>query len=399
MMRVYADNAATTAMSPKSLEVMTDHLKKYYGNPSSLYEIGQLAKTELENAREKMAELLGCSAKELHFTSGGSESDNQAIMSMALYGMRKGKKHIITSVFEHHAVLHCLDHLKNDFGFEVTYLPCYENGVVRPEDLEKAIRPDTCLVTIMYVNNEIGTIQPINELAEITKKHEGVYFHTDAVQAVGHLPINIDETKIDMLSLSGHKFHGPKGVGALYVRKGVPIKPLIYGGAQENHRRAGTENVAGICAMVAALDECLSKLPERSERVRKLRDKIQNALLEVPHSILNGDKDKRVPSILNMCFEGIEGEGMLLYLDDAGICVSSGSACTSGSLDPSHVIMALGRPHEIAHGSLRISLSEYTTEEEADYIIQEVPKVIDKIRQFSPVWKDLERGLKEYVIQ
>lgn len=399
MMRVYADNAATTAMSPKALKVMTDHLQQYYGNPSSLYEIGQLAKTELENARESMANSLGCLPREIYFTSGGSESDNQAIMSIALLGMKKGKKHIVTSVFEHHAVLHCLDHLKMDFGFEISYLPCYENGLVRAEDLEKAIRPDTCLVTIMYVNNEIGTVQPINELAEITKKHPGVYFHTDAVQAVGHIPIKLDETKIDMLSLSGHKFHGPKGVGALYVRKGSPIKPFIYGGAQENNKRAGTENVAGICAMAAALEDAVNNLEENSKKVRRLRDKIETELLKVPHSILNGDKEHRAPGILNICFEAIEGEGMLLYLDDEGICVSSGSACTSGSLDPSHVIMALGRPHEIAHGSLRVSLSEFTTEEEADYIIEKVPEIIDKIRQFSPVWHDLERGLKEYVIQ
>ena len=399
MMRVYADNAATTAMSPRALEVMTDHLQKYYGNPSSLYEIGQLAKTELEKARESVANSLGCTPREIYFTSGGSESDNQAIMTVAMLAMKKGKKHIVSSVFEHHAVLHCLDYLKRDFGFEVTYLPCYENGLVRPEDLEKAIRPDTCLVTIMYVNNEIGTIQPINELAEITKSHEGVYFHTDAVQAVAHVPIKLSETKIDMLSLSGHKFHGPKGVGALYVRRGCPIKPLIYGGAQENRKRAGTENVAGICAMAAALEEAVKNMQSNGENMRRLRDKIQADLLNVPHSILNGDNEKRVPGILNICFEGIEGEGMLLYLDDAGICVSSGSACTSGSLDPSHVIMALGRPHEIAHGSLRISLSEFTTEEEADYIIEQVPLVIERLRQFSPVWKDLERGLREYVIQ
>lgn len=397
-MRVYADNAATTQMSQKALDVMTEHLRTFYGNPSSLYEIGQLAKTELEKARESVAKSLGAIPREIEFTSGGSESDNQAIMSAAMLGLKKGKKHIISSVFEHHAVLHTLDRLQRDFGFEITLLPCYEEGLVRASDLENAIRPETCLVTIMYVNNEIGTLQPIEELAKIAKAHK-ILFHTDAVQAVGHVPINLANSNIDMLSLSAHKFHGPKGVGALYMRKGTAILPLIYGGAQEFNKRAGTENVAGICAMATALEEAVTNMQSNSDRISALRDKIQNALLKIPYSIVNGNKEHRAPGILSMCFEGVEGEGMLLYLDDAGICVSSGSACTSGSLDPSHVIMALGRPHEIAHGSLRISLSDYTTEAEAEHIINEVPKVIDKIRAFSPLWKDLERGIKQHVIQ
>jgi len=396
-MRVYADNAATTPLTDKALETMVYHLKHTYGNPSGLYEVAQLAKEALETARESIAASLGCSAREIYFTSGGSESDNQAITSAALIGMKKNKKHIVSTAFEHHAVLHALQNLEREHGFEVSYLPVYENGIVHPEDLDKAIRPDTCLVTIMYANNEIGTIQPIEELAAIAKKH-GVLFHTDAVQAVGHMPLSLKGSSIDMLSFSGHKFHSPKGVGGLYVRKGAPIRAMIHGGAQENNKRAGTENVPEICAMAAALADAVEHMDANCKKVAAMRDRIEAQLSQIPHSKVNGQKDKRLPGILNMCFEGIEGEGMLLYLDDFGVCVSSGSACTSGSLDPSHVLMALGLPHDIAHGSLRISLSPLNTEEEADHIIQYVPIVIDKIRRMSPVWKDLEEGIRQHVI-
>ncbi len=396
-MRVYADNAATTPLSEKALESMIYHLKHTYGNPSGLYEVAQQAKEALEEARESIAASLGCSAREMYFTSGGSESDNQAIASSALIGIKKNKKHIVSTAFEHHAVLFTLQNLEREHGFKVTYLPVYENGIVKPEDLDKAIRPDTCLVTIMYANNEIGTIQPIEELAAIAKKH-GVLFHTDAVQAVGHVPINLMHSNIDMLSFSGHKFHSPKGVGGLYVRKGAPIRAMIHGGAQENNKRAGTENVPEICAMAAALRDAVDNMNANNKKVAALRDRIEGELLKIPHSRVNGQQDKRLAGILNMCFEGIEGEGMLLYLDDAGVCVSSGSACTSGSLDPSHVLMALGLPHDIAHGSLRISLSHLNTDEEADHIIKNVPIVIDKIRQMSPVWKDLEEGVRQHVI-
>lgn len=396
-MRVYADNAATTPLTDKALETMVYHLKHTYGNPSGLYEVAQLAKEALETARESIAASLGCSAREIYFTSGGSESDNQAITSAALIGMKKNKKHIVSTAFEHHAVLHALQNLEREHGFEVSYLPVYENGIVHPEDLDKAIRPDTCLVTIMYANNEIGTIQPIEELAAIAKKH-GVLFHTDAVQAVGHMSLSLKGSSIDMLSFSGHKFHSPKGVGGLYVRKGAPIRAMIHGGAQENNKRAGTENVPEICAMAAALADAVEHMDANCKKVAAMRDRIEAQLSQIPHSKVNGQKDKRLPGILNMCFEGIEGEGMLLYLDDFGVCVSSGSACTSGSLDPSHVLMALGLPHDIAHGSLRISLSPLNTEEEADHIIQYVPIVIDKIRRMSPVWKDLEEGIRQHVI-
>lgn len=396
-MKVYADNAATTALSQKALESLQYHYKNTYGNPSGLYEMAQVAKEVLENARETIAKCLGCTEREIYFTSCGSESDNQAIFSTAMLGAKKNKKHIVSSKFEHHAVLHTLQNLQREFGFEVTYLDVYENGMVRPEDLEQAIRPDTCLVTIMYANNEIGTIQPIEALASIAKKH-GVYFHTDAVQAVGHLPINLAESNIDMLSFSAHKFHGPKGVGALYVRKGAPLRPYIFGGAQENNKRAGTENVPQIAAMAVALEEAVGNMQAHNAKMQELRDYIQAELLKISHSKVNGQEDSRLAGILNMCFEGVEGEGMLLYLDDMGVCVSSGSACTSGSLDPSHVLMAMGLPHDIAHGSLRISLSALTTKEEAEHIVACVPQVINKIRQMSPVWKDLEEGIRKHVI-
>lgn len=396
-MRVYADNAATTPLTDRALEVLTHHLKHTFGNPSGLYSLAQEAKEALEEARESIAASLGCLPREIYFTSGGSESDNHAITSTAMLGLKKNKKHIISSSFEHHAVLFALQNLEREHGFEVTYLPVYDNGLVKPADLEAAIRPDTILVSIMYANNEIGTIQPIEELAGIAKKH-GVLFHTDAVQAVGHLPINLAESNIDMLSFSGHKFHAPKGVGGLFVRKGAPIRAMIHGGAQENKKRAGTENVPEICSMAAALADAVANMEENNKKVAGLRDFIEQALLKIPHSKVNGQSDQRLAGILNMCFEGVEGEGMLLYLDDFGVSVSSGSACTSGSLDPSHVLMALGLPHDIAHGSLRISLSHLNTREDANHIVEYVPVVIDKIRQMSPVWKDLEKGIRQHVI-
>lgn len=396
-MKVYADNAATTAISEKALDSLYYHLKNSYGNPSGLYTIAQEAKEELENAREKMASLLNCKASEIYFTSCGSESDNQAILSCAAVGKKKNRMHIISSAFEHHAVLHTLKALERQ-GFEVTYLPVYEDGMVRPEDLDKAIRKDTCLVSIMYANNEIGTVQDIKSLAEICKKHK-VLFHTDAVQAVGHLPINLEELNVDMLSLSAHKFHGPKGIGALYVRRGCPINPLIHGGAQEGNKRAGTENLPSIVAMVVALEESIANMEKNNAHILEMRKYLEKELAKIPYSKINGNLEHHLPGVLNMCFEGIEGEGMLLYLDDMGISVSSGSACTSGSLDPSHVLLAIGLPHDIAHGSLRISLSHENTMEEMEYIAKCVPEVIAKLRRMSPVWKDLEEGKREHVIQ
>ncbi|HIU61057.1 MAG TPA: cysteine desulfurase NifS [Candidatus Coproplasma excrementigallinarum] len=394
---VYADNAATTKMSKTAVEAMLPYLSEYYGNPSSLYAFGQRAKEALEAARADMAACLGAQPNEIYFTSCGSESDNQAIRSCAHLGALKGKKHIISTAFEHHAVLHTLKRLEKEEGFEVTLLDVHSNGVVTPEEVKAAIRPDTCLVTIMYANNEIGTVQPIKEIGEVCRA-AGVTFHTDAVQAVGHIPVNVAEQNIDMLSLSAHKFHGPKGVGALYCRKNIRLLPFIDGGAQERGKRAGTENVAEIVAMAAALKEACKNMASNSAKVTALRDKIIAELVKIPHSKLNGDMAHHLPGTINMCFEGIEGEGLLLHLDDMGVCASSGSACTSGSLDPSHVLLAIGLPHEVAHGSLRLSLSEYNTEEDADVIIKAVPEVVEYLRNMSPVWKEMVRGEKPFLL-
>ena len=396
-MKVYADNAATTKMSKTAIDAMLPYMENVFGNPSSLYTIGQAAAEAVYDARERIAKNFGCAVNEIYFTSGGSEADNQAIRSAAEIGAKRNKKHIISTTFEHHAVLHTLKKLEKE-GFEVTLLDVHENGLVTPEQVEEAIRPDTCLVTIMYANNEIGTIQPIKEIGAVCREKK-VTFHTDAVQAAGHLPINVKEENIDMLSLSAHKFHGPKGVGALYVRKGVYISNLIEGGAQERGKRGGTENVPGMMGTAAALDEAVANLEETNAKLVKLRDRLIEGLLEIPHSILNGDREHRLPGNVNICFEGIEGESLLLLLDAKGISASSGSACTSGSLDPSHVLLAIGRPHEIAHGSLRLSLSDENTEEHIEYIISEVPKVVEYLRNMSPVWRDLQEGKKNYVIQ
>lgn len=395
--KVYADNAATTAMSGTAIQAMLPYLDKVYGNPSSLYSLGQEAKEALEAARADVAACLGADAGEIYFTSCGSESDNQAIRSAAHLGALKGKKHIISTAFEHHAVLHTLKRLEKEEGFEVTLLDVHENGIVTAEEVKEALRPDTCLVTVMFANNEIGTVQPIAEIGAVCREAK-VTFHTDAVQAVGHIPVNVKEQNIDMLSLSAHKFHGPKGVGALYCRRGVRLLPFIDGGAQERGRRAGTENVAGIVAMAAALKEACANMQKNSQKLINLREKIIAELTKIPHSRLNGDRNRRLPGTINMCFEGIEGEGLLLHLDDKGVCASSGSACTSGSLDPSHVLLAIGLPHEVAHGSLRISLSEYNTEEDADLIIRAVPEVVEYLRNMSPVWKELERGERKHLI-
>ena len=395
-MKVYADNAATTKMSRTAIDTMVKYMEETYGNPSSLYMIGQKAKEALEEARTDVAEVINASPREIIFTSGGSEADNQAIISAARLGEKKGKKHIISTAFEHHAVLHTLEKLKKE-GFEITLLDVHEDGLVRPEELEQAIREDTCLVTIMFANNEIGTIQPIRELGAICKKH-GIIFHTDAVQAMGHVPIDVQADNIDMLSASAHKFHGPKGVGFLYVRKGITLTNIIDGGAQERGKRAGTENVPGIMAMAAALKEAKLCMSETSPRVSAMRDRLIEGLSKIPHSALNGDRTNRLPSNVNFCFEGIEGESLLLLLDQKGISASSGSACTSGSLDPSHVLLAIGRVHDVAHGSLRLSLAEDTTEEEVDYMIKSVGEVVDYLRSFSPVWRDLESGKAEHIL-
>ena len=392
---IYADNAATTKLSRTALEAMMPFLQEEYGNPSSLHSAGQRAKEALNEAREAIANLLGCQAQELTFTSGGSEADNQALISGAMLGARKGKKHIVSTAFEHHAVLHTLEKLARE-GFEVTLVPVSAEGLVSPEEIEKAIRPDTCLVSVMYANNEIGTLQPITEIGKICKEH-GVLFHTDAVQAVGHIPVSLEN--VDMLSLSAHKFHGPKGVGALYARRGVKLTNVIEGGAQERSRRAGTENVAAIVGMAAALKEAYAHLDENGAKMSVLRDKIIAGLSEIPHGILNGDKINRLPGNVSFCFEGIEGESLLLLLDDLGICASSGSACTSGSLDPSHVLLAIGRPHEIAHGSLRLTLSAETTEREADEIVKSVKEVVEKLRNMSPVWRELQNGTRTYFLR
>ena len=396
-MKVYADNAATTMMSKTAKEAMMPYLDVVYGNPSSLYSFGQEAKTALEEARAKVAKALNADTREIYFTSGGSEADNQAIMSAAVIGARKGKKHIISTAFEHHAVLHTLNKLKKQ-GYEITLLDVHENGVVTADEVADAIREDTCLVTIMFANNEIGTVQPIAEIGAVCRE-KGVLFHTDAVQAVAHVPVDVKEMNIDMLSLSGHKFHGPKGVGALYVKKGVALTNLIEGGAQERGKRAGTENVPAIVGMAAALEEAVAHMDENMEKITAMREMLIEGISKIPHSKLNGDREKRVPGTVNFCFEGIEGESLLLLLDDAGIAASSGSACTSGSLDPSHVLLAIGLPHEVAHGSLRLSVSEYNTPEEMAHIIENVPKVVEYLRKLSPVWEDLEKGVKEYVIQ
>ena len=396
MRTIYADNAATTAMSDKAIEAMKPFLKEVYGNPSSLHTVGQTAKEALEEFRARIAKLINCDPRELYFTSGGSEADNQAIRSAAENGAAKGKKHIITTAFEHHAVLHTLKKLEKE-GFEVTYLDVHSSGLITADEVAAAIRPDTALVTVMFANNEIGTVLPIKEIGAVCRER-GVAFHTDAVQAVGHIPVDVKAQNIDMLSLSAHKFHGAKGVGALYVRRGIPLKTFVQGGAQERGRRAGTENLAGIASMAAALEEACADMEADTAKLVKLRDKLIEGLLKIPHSKLNGDREKRLPATVNTCFEGIEGESLLLLLDAKGICASSGSACTSGSLDPSHVLLALGLPHEVAHGSPRLSLSAENTEEDIDVILREVPKVVEYLRNISPVWEELEKGLRPHLI-
>ncbi|MDD6659778.1 MAG: cysteine desulfurase NifS [Eubacteriales bacterium] len=388
-MTVYADNAATTQMSKSVLDSMMPMLTDIYGNPSSLHTIGQIAKEHLEAARETVANCIGADPKEIYFTSGGSEADNQAIRSAAYIGARKGKKHIISSKFEHHAVLHTLDALKKE-GFTVTLLDVYSNGIVKPEDVANAITDETCLVTIMTANNEIGTIQPIAEIGKICKE-KGVLFHTDAVQAVGHIPVNVKDMNCDMLSVSAHKFHGPKGVGFLYARKGILLTNIIYGGAQERNKRAGTENMASIVGMATAIKEATDNLEENAKKVTAMRDRLIDGLKGIERSRINGDLEHHLPGTLNMCFEGIEGESLLLLLDARGICASSGSACTSGSLDPSHVLLSIGVPVEIAHGSLRLSISEYNTMEQMDHIVKSVPEVVTYLRSISPVWEKIKK--------
>ena len=395
-MRVYADNAATTAASQVAIDAMLPYLNKVYGNPSSLHSVGQEAKEALENARATVAQCLGCEPREILFTSGGSEADNQAIISAARFGARMGKKHIITTAFEHHAVLHTLAKLEKE-GFEVTYLDVSHGHNITAQQVKDAIRPDTALVTVMYANNEIGSVLPIPQIGAVCRE-EGVLFHTDAVQAAGHLHINVKEQNIDMLSLSGHKFHGPKGVGALYVRRGIALTNLIEGGAQERGKRAGTENIAGICGMAAALEEACAHLDENAAKVTAMRDRLIEGLSKIPHCALNGDPVNRLPGNISFCFEGIEGESLLLLLDMKGVAASSGSACTSGSLDPSHVLLAIGRVHDVAHGSLRLSLSEYNTEEEIDHILTVVPEVVQYLRNMSPVWRDLQTGKRQYIL-
>lgn len=396
-MNIYADNAATTKMSRASTEAMLPYMEENYGNPSSLHSVGQAAAEALWSARETIAECLHANPKEIYFTSGGSEADNQAILSAAVIGEQKGKKHIISTAFEHHAVLHTLEKLKKQ-GFEIELLDVGEAGTVTPEQVASAIRGDTCLVTIMYVNNEIGSVLPISEIGAVCHER-GVLFHTDAVQAAGHLPIDVKAQNIDMLSLSAHKFHGPKGIGVLYARQGIRLTNLIEGGAQERGKRAGTENIPAIMGLAAALKEACSHISENAARVSALRDTLIAGLSEIPHSTLNGDPANRLPGNVHFCFEGIEGESLLLLLDAKGICASSGSACTSGSLDPSHVLLAIGHPHEIAHGSLRLSLCEYNTEEEIKYMIAEIPKVVEYLRNMSPLWRDKVSGKKEFYLK
>lgn len=388
-MEVYVDNAATTCVSDAALEAMKPYFQQIYGNPSSLHHVGQQAHKAVQEARLTAANAIGCDISELYFTSGGSEADNWAIRGVAALMAKKGKKHIISSAFEHHAVLHTLKRLEKE-GFEITLLPVHADGLVRVEDLRGAIREDTALVTIMYANNEIGTIQPIGEIGKVCHD-KGVLFHTDAVQAVGHVPIDVKAENIDLLSMSGHKFHGPKGIGALYCRRGVALPNLIEGGAQERNRRAGTENVYAMVGMAAALKEACANMDVNMKKVAALRDRLIDGILKIPHSRLNGDMKNRLPGNVNVCFEGVEGESMLLYLDMQGVCASSGSACTSGSLDPSHVLLAIGLPHEVAHGSLRLTLSEYNTEAEIDYVIEALPSIIDRLREMSPLWERLNR--------
>ena len=395
MTTIYVDNAATTKMSRTAIDAMLPYMDKIYGNPSSLHTVGQQAADALRKAREEAAQVLGCDPGEITFTSGGSEADNQAIVSAAAIGARKGRKHIVSTAFEHHAVLHTLKRLERE-GFEVTLLDVHENGIVSAQQVADAIREDTCLVTVMYANNEIGSIQPIAEIGAVCRE-KGVIFHTDAVQAVGHVHINVRDENIDMLSLSAHKFHGPKGVGILYARKGVRLTNIIEGGAQERGKRAGTENIPGIVGMVAALKEANANIDANAAKVTALRDRLIEGLSKIPHCALNGDRTKRLPGNVSFCFEGIEGESLLLLLDAKGICASSGSACTSGSLDPSHVLLAIGRPHEVAHGSLRLTLSEENTQEEVDYIIDETAKVVKYLRDLSPVWKDLVSGKRKFM--
>lgn len=395
-MKIYADNAATTKMSRAAIDAMLPYMDDIYGNPSSLHSFGQAAEEALMNARETIARILGCTAAEITFTSGGSESDTQAILTAARLGERKGKKHVISTAFEHHAVLHTLEALEKQ-GFEVTLLDVGERGLVTPEQVKSAVRPDTCLVSVMYANNEIGTIQPIAEIGAVCRE-AGVLFHTDAVQAAGHLKINVAEQSIDMLSLSAHKFHGPKGIGVLYAKKGIMLQNVIYGGAQERGKRAGTENIPAIVGMARALRDAAAR-SDNNERLIKMRDRLIDGLSEIPHSVLNGDKVNRLPGNVNFCFEGIEGESLLLLLDDKGIAASSGSACTSGSLDPSHVLLAIGRPHEVAHGSLRLTIDDDNTDEEIEYIISAVKETVGYLRNMSPVWRDLMSGKREFVIK
>ena len=396
-MKIYADNAATTRMSRAAINAMLPYMEEFYGNPSSIHSYGQKAKEALEDARVRAAKLLGCSSREIIFTSGGSEADNQAIRSAAAIGARKGKKHIISTAFEHHAVLHTLDALKTE-GFTVTLLDIPEDGILTPEQVQAAIRSDTCLVSVMYANNEIGTIQPISEIGKLCSE-SGVLFHTDAVQAFGSLPVNVETLRADLLSLSAHKFHGPKGVGLLYCRKGIPLTPVITGGAQERGKRAGTENIPGIMGMAAAMEEAAVAMEKNRAYVTKLRDRLIEGLSAIPHSILNGDAEKRLPGNVNFCFEGIEGESLLLMLDAKGIAASSGSACTAGSLDPSHVLLALGRPYELANSGLRLTINELNTAEEIDTIIAAVSESVETLRRLSPAWKDLTEGKREFLLK
>lgn len=395
-MQVYADNAATTKMSQTAINAMLPYMERIYGNPSSLHSVGQEAAEALQSARETIAKCLNASPNEITFTSGGSEADNQALLSAAWLGLRKGKKHIISTAFEHHAILHTLKKLEKE-GFEVQLLDVGPLGNITAQQVADAIREDTCLVTTMYANNEIGSILPIAEIGAVCKE-KGVLFHTDAVQAAGHLPIDVKAQNIDMLSLSAHKFHGPKGVGVLYARRGVPLTSLIEGGAQERGKRAGTENIPDIMGMAAALQDACEHMEANAVHVSHLRDRLIEGLSQIPHSALNGDPVNRLPGNVSFCFEGIEGESLLLLLDSKGICASSGSACTSGSLDPSHVLLAIGRPHEVAHGSLRLSLSEWNTDEEIDHILAEVPWVVEYLRNMSPMWKDLISGRKPFIL-
>ena len=395
-MRIYADNAATTKLSRAAIDAMLPCLEEQYGNPSSLYSLGQRARELLEQARLQVASVIHASPKEITFTSGGSEADNQALRSAAALGKKRGKTHIISTAFEHHAVLHTLRALEKE-GFEITLLPVHENGLVRVEELTAALREDTCLVSVMYANNEIGTVQPIREIGALCRAR-GVLFHTDAVQAVGHLPIDVEADNIDLLSASAHKFHGPKGIGFLYARKGVRLTSLIEGGAQERGKRAGTENVAAAVGMAAALTESADAMETTAARLLPLRDRLIAGLNEIPHAALNGDATRRLPSNVNFCFEGIEGESLLLLLDDRGICASSGSACTSGSLDPSHVLLAIGRVHDVAHGSLRLTIGEDTTPEDVDYLVTNVKEVVEYLRSFSPVWRDLTAGKIPFIL-